>query len=78
LLIAEFLSPVVLFLRGRALLLAVGFFVSFHLVTYLSLGIHFLPTVICWLAFFPLERIVPVIGRLRPRRARTAPLETTP
>jgi hypothetical protein len=60
LLIAEFLSPVVLFLRGRALLLAVGFFVSFHLVTYLSLGIHFLPTVICWLAFFPLERIVPV------------------
>jgi len=52
--------------------------VSFHLVTYLSLGIHFLPTVICWLAFFPLERIVPVIGRLRPRRARTAPLETTP
>jgi len=78
LLIAEFLSPVVLFLRGRPLLLAVGFFVSFHLVTYLSLGIHFLPTVICWLAFFPLERIVPVIGRLLPRRARTAPLETTP
>jgi hypothetical protein len=59
LLIAEFLSPVVLFLRGKALLLAAGFFLSFHLVTYLSLGIHFLPTVICWLAFFPLERVGP-------------------
>jgi hypothetical protein len=31
--------------------------------------------VVCWLAFFPLERIVPVIGRLLPRRAQTAPLE---
>jgi hypothetical protein len=63
LLIAEFLSPVVLFLRGKALLLAAGFFLSFHLVTYLSLGIHFLPTVICWLAFFPLERMVPPVRR---------------
>ncbi|HEU0214939.1 MAG TPA: hypothetical protein VFR13_12685 [Jiangellaceae bacterium] len=66
LLIAEFLSPIVLFLRGRALVLAVGFFLSFHLVTYLSLGIHFLPTVVCWLAFFPLEKIVPYVRRLRP------------
>jgi hypothetical protein len=66
LLIAEFLSPIVLFLRGKALLLAAGFFLSFHLVTYLSLGIHFLPTVICWLAFFPLERMVPPVRRRLP------------
>jgi hypothetical protein len=66
LLIAEFLSPVVLFLRGKALLLAAGFFLSFHLVTYLSLGIHFLPTVICWLAFFPLEKLIPPVRRRTP------------
>jgi hypothetical protein len=66
LLIAEFLSPIVLFLHGKVLLLAVGFFLSFHLVTYLSLGIHFLPTVICWLAFFPLERLIPPIRRRQP------------
>lgn len=65
LLIAEFLSPVVLFLRGRALYLAIVFFLGFHLVTYLALGIHFLPTVICWLAFLPLERLVPAVLRWR-------------
>jgi hypothetical protein len=59
LLVAEFLSPVVLWLRGRWLLAAVSFFMLFHLVTFLALGIHFLPTVVCWLAFFPLERVVP-------------------
>jgi hypothetical protein len=59
LLIAEFLSPVVLFLRNRALYIAVAFFLGFHLMTYLALGIHFLPTVICWLAFLPIERWLP-------------------
>jgi hypothetical protein len=72
LLIAEFLSPIVLFLRGKALLLAAGFFLSFHLVTYLSLGIHFLPTVICWLAFFPLEKLLPPVRR-RTRAPTPAP-----
>jgi hypothetical protein len=72
LLIAEFLSPIVLFLRGKALLLAAGFFLSFHLVTYLSLGIHFLPTVICWLAFFPLEKLIPPVRR-RTRAPTPAP-----
>ncbi|MFD2841797.1 hypothetical protein ACFSYH_14645 [Populibacterium corticicola] len=55
--IVEVLSPVVLFLRGRWLYLAVGFFFLFHFATYLSLGIHFLPTVMCWFAFLPLEKI---------------------
>ena len=63
LLIIEFLSPVVLFLRRRALYAAVVMFVGFHLMTYLALGIHFLPTVVCWLAFLPLERIVASVKR---------------
>ena len=59
----EALSPVVLFLRGRALYVAIAVYMSFHLATLVLLGIHFLPTVICWAAFLPLERM-----RL-PRRA---------
>ncbi len=46
-----------LWLRGRALLAAVGFWMLFHASTYLLLTIHFLPTAICLLAFLPLERI---------------------
>jgi hypothetical protein len=57
--VAEALSPVVLWLRGRWLLLAALFFIGFHVFTTALLLIHFLPTVVCWLAFAPLERIVP-------------------
>jgi len=53
----ELLSPVVLFLRGRALILAVIAYLGFHLATLALLGIHFLPTAICWAAFLPLERL---------------------
>jgi hypothetical protein len=65
-LIAEYLSPVVLFLRGKALYLAAAFFLGFHVITFITLGIHFLPTVVCWLAFFPTEKLLP-------RRFRPAP-----
>ncbi|GAA1509215.1 hypothetical protein [Brevibacterium permense] len=58
-LVFEFLSPVALFLKGKWLYGAVAFFFVFHLMTYLALGIHFLPTVICWAAFLPLEKLVP-------------------
>ncbi|MFE1085408.1 MULTISPECIES: hypothetical protein [Brevibacterium] len=58
-LVFEFLSPVVLFLKRKWLYGAVAFFFLFHLMTYLALGIHFLPTVICWAAFLPLEKLVP-------------------
>ncbi|MGM0700258.1 MAG: hypothetical protein ACQEVD_15525 [Actinomycetota bacterium] len=58
-LVFEFLSPVVLFLKRGWLYGAVAFFFLFHLMTYLALGIHFLPTVICWAAFLPLEKLVP-------------------
>lgn len=55
----EFLSPVALFVKGRWLYGVVAFFMLFHLMTYLALGIHFLPTVICWAAFLPLEKLIP-------------------
>lgn len=55
--LVEWLSPVVFWLRGRWLYGAIGLFCLFHLATFLSLGIHFLPTVVCWAAFLPLERL---------------------
>ncbi|GAA1928198.1 HTTM domain-containing protein [Brevibacterium antiquum] len=58
-LVFEFLSLIVLFLKGRWLYGAVIFFMLFHLMTYIALGIHFLPTVICWAAFLPLEKLIP-------------------
>jgi hypothetical protein len=59
LILLETVSPVLLFLRGKALYLAIALFAGFHLTTYLLLKIHFLPLVICLLAFLPLERLVP-------------------
>lgn len=63
--VMETLSPVVLFLRGKALYLAVAVFVGFHLTTFIALGIHFLPTAICWAAFLPIERLRELPTRLR-------------
>lgn len=57
LLVVEALTPVVLFLRGRALAVALGGLLAFHATTYLAIEIHFLPTVVCLLAFVPLERL---------------------
>lgn len=69
--IAETCSPVILWLRGRALLAAAVFWLGFHAFTFALLGIHFLPTVVCWLAFAPLERLAPWWrGRRLRRRAR--------
>lgn len=53
----ELLTPVVLFLRGRLLVLALGGLAAFHVMTYLAIEIHFLPTVVCLPAFLPLERL---------------------
>jgi hypothetical protein len=54
---AELASVVVLWLRGRALLAAAVFWLSFHVFTVTVLYIHFAPTLVCWLAFAPLERL---------------------
>ncbi|WP_245851177.1 HTTM domain-containing protein [Brachybacterium vulturis] len=63
----ETLSPVVLFLRGKALYVVVALYLGFHVSTLVLLGIHFLPTALCWAAFLPLERLrLPRLGRPRP------------
>lgn len=67
--LCEFAAPVVLWLRGRWLWCAVGAAGLFHLMTWLTLDIHFLPTVVCWAAFLPLERL----GR-RTRARRPVPV----
>jgi hypothetical protein len=67
--LAELSSVVVLWLRGRALLAAALFWMGFHVFTVALLYIHFAPTVVCWLAFAPLERLRPWW------RARHPPLE---
>jgi hypothetical protein len=51
----EALAPVLFFLRGRALGIVACIYLSFHLITYATISIHFAPLVICWLAFAPLE-----------------------
>lgn len=63
--VAECLSPVILWLKGRWQLLGALFFIGFHLANTAILLIHFLPTVVCWLAFAPMERIVPWFRRRR-------------
>ena len=79
---AELCSLVVLWLRGRALLLAALFWLSFHVFTVAVLYIHFAPTLICWLAFAPLERFRPwlngVIADWRQRTGRRAARQTVP
>ncbi|WP_232820138.1 hypothetical protein [Brachybacterium sp. YJGR34] len=66
----ELLSPVVLLLRGRALYVAVALYLGFHLATLVLLGIHFLPTVVCWAAFLPLERLPVALRRRVSGRSR--------
>ena len=70
--LAELTSLVVLWLRGRALLLAALFWVGFHVFTVLILYIHFAPTLVCWLAFAPLERLGPWLRRATARRRERA------
>jgi hypothetical protein len=65
---AEFLSPVILWLKGRWQLFGALFFLGFHAANTAILLIHFLPTVVCWLAFAPLERIVPWFQKRRSDR----------
>jgi hypothetical protein len=57
LLVMEFLTPLLLFVRGRLLAFGLAVLVAFHVTTYLAIEIHFLPTVVCLLAFVPLERL---------------------
>jgi hypothetical protein len=74
---AEVVSPLLLVLRGRLLAAGLLFFGCFHLVTWLTIRIHFLPTVVCLVAFVPLERIPELAGRLRRRVARRRATRST-
>jgi hypothetical protein len=58
-LLLETCSPLLLVLRGKWRYLLVATFMAFHLVTFSMLTIHFLPLVVCLLAFLPLENLVP-------------------
>jgi hypothetical protein len=66
--LAELTSLIVLWLRGRPLLLAALFWMGFHVFSVTVLYIHFAPTAICWLAFAPLERLGPWLRRVKARR----------
>jgi hypothetical protein len=57
--VGELVSPVIFFLRGRWVYVAVAAMLSFHLVSQLTIRISFLPHVLCILAFLPLERLGP-------------------
>lgn len=52
----ELAAPLVFLVREHHRWLVVLFFVGFHLSTFVLLGIHFLPTAVCWSAFLPWER----------------------
>ncbi|WP_338037136.1 MFS transporter permease [Natronosporangium hydrolyticum] len=73
----ELLSPLVFVLRERWQLRVVGFFYSFHLVTFAMITISFLPHLVAMASFLPLERVRPVVRTrawLRRRRGAATPL----
>jgi hypothetical protein len=70
--LAESTSRVVLWLRGRALLFAALFWMGFHVFTLVIHYIHFAPTLVCWLAFAPLERFAPWFRRVKSGRRQRA------
>lgn len=76
--LAEATSVVVLWLRGRALLAAAVFWLGFHVFTVALLYIHFAPTVVCWLAFAPLERLAPWWRARHPRLEPPVPVPVRP
>ena len=66
----ELASPLLLWERTRRWILAAAF--AFHAVTYLTIGIIFLPHVVCLLTFLPLERL-PALLRAGIRPASAVP-----
>lgn len=68
-LLAELASPAMLWLRGGWIWLVVGFWVSFHVVTYVVIGIHFMALAVCLVAFLPVERLGELVPAARRRRA---------
>lgn len=73
LIVLETLSPLMLFVRQRLAALAAAGWLLFHLGTYASIGIHFLPTAICLFAFVPLEQLPDRVRRRRGARTAAGP-----
>lgn len=71
---AELSSPVVLFLRGRLLYVAVAAMLMFHLISEATLAISFLPHVLCIMAFLPIERLGSLASKWRDRRPSELPM----
>jgi hypothetical protein len=66
----ELASPLVFVLRERWRYAAVGFFYSFHVVSFATITISFMPHLAAMTCFLPLERVRPVVwarSRLRQR-----------
>ena len=79
LLVLETASPLMLVVRPRLAALGAAGWALFHLVTWASIGIHFLPTAICLTAFWPLEALPAWRDRLRAvRAARGQPPAVSP
>lgn len=61
----EMLAPLLLVFRGRRCAAMLTVYASFHLVTFATIGIIFLPHLVAMLVFVPLERL-PVPWRRQP------------
>nr|WP_233606368.1 MFS transporter permease [Micromonospora sp. Llam0] len=57
----EALSPLVFLTRGRLRYAVVGFFYSFHLLSFATISISFAPHLVAMGAFLPLEKVRPVV-----------------
>ncbi|WP_134774233.1 hypothetical protein [Ornithinimicrobium flavum] len=66
----ELAAPLVFVVREHWRWMVVLVFIGFHLSTFVLLGIHFLPTAVCWSAFLPWERWLGPWPR--PRRLTTS------
>jgi hypothetical protein len=66
----ELLSPLVFVLRERWRHAAVGFFYSFHVVSFATITISFMPHLAAMACFLPLERLRPVGWARRALRVR--------
>jgi hypothetical protein len=75
LLLLEASTPALLFLRQRLRIAFVIGLLFFHLTTWLTIRIHFLPLVVCLAVFLPLERVAALTVR-RERHPRSAAVPT--
>src|SRR3954454_24192813 len=65
-------TPLLLFLRQRWRIVFVAGLCVFHLTTWLTIRIHFLPLVVCLAVFLPLERVAAYAVRDRKAPATAA------